>query len=158
MHRPALLLLIALIVFGWCCRPHRDEHYAIRDFRSSLQPFLVKIVEKGMIVHEDSALVKFATDKELLQLTESEHPLLRAAAFRTILKRKSFDYFNVLMNHLDDTSLIETDHGEFGVWNRKVSDDILQEAEWTTEAEKSCTVEEVLTKHNYLRSAYNILE
>jgi hypothetical protein len=62
------------------------------------------------------------------------------------------------MKHLDDTALVFTDGGEFGILDRTVSDDILHEAGWKTQEAKSKTVEQVLAKHNYLRSAYLILE
>jgi hypothetical protein len=98
------------------------------------------------------------TDEELVQLGRSELPLLRASAFREMLNRKSFKHFDVVTQHLDDTALIFVDRGEFGIWDRTVSDDILQQATWATQEEKDKTIEEVLTKHNYLRSAYQILE
>ena len=106
----------------------------------------------------DSALSHIATDAELERLGRSEHPILRAAAFREMLERKSFNHFDIVMKHLDDTALVFTDAGEFGIWDRTVSDDILQEAEWKTQEEKNKTVDQVLTKHNYLRSAYIALE
>lgn len=105
----------------------------------------------------DSMLRHLVTDEELKQLAQSEHPVLRATAFREMLWRKSFNHFNVLMKHLDDTAIVPTDAGEFGIWYRTVSDDILQKAKWKTQEAKNKTIEQVLTKHNYLRSAYLIL-
>ena len=105
----------------------------------------------------DSSLRYIATNEELMQLSYSEHPVLRASALREILYRKSFNHFDILMHHLDDTALVETDAGEFGIWARTVSDDILQEGTWNSKEEKDKTIEQVLTKHNYLRSAYLIL-
>jgi hypothetical protein len=61
------------------------------------------------------------------------------------------------MNHLADTAIVATDAGEFGIWFQTVSDYILQDATWETPETKNKTVEQVLTKHNYLRSAYTIL-
>jgi len=61
------------------------------------------------------------------------------------------------MSHLDDTAIVDTDAGEFGIWTRTVSDDILAEASWETHEAKNKTIELVLTKHNYLQSAYFIL-
>lgn len=109
-------------------------------------------------MYYDSSLRHMATDEVLTKLIQSEHPLLRASAFREILNRKSFNHFDVVMSHLDDTAIVETDAGEFGVWDRTVSDDLLLEAEWKTEDEKNKTIEQVLIKHNYLESAYIILE
>lgn len=152
-----LLFILATFIF-WSCKTDTKYNYAIKDFRNSLQPHLTKIVSQGIVMHYDSALRNIATDKELIQLSQSEHPVLRASAFREIQHRKSFNHFDILMNHLDDTALVETDAGEFGIWTRTVSDDILHEAYWNTTHEKDKTIEKVLAKHNYLRSAYIILE
>jgi hypothetical protein len=98
------------------------------------------------------------TDEELVRLGRSEHPILRAAAFREMLERKSFNHFDIIIDHLDDTALVFIDAGEFGIWDRTVSDDILQGAGWKTQEAKNKTVEQVLAKHNYLWSAYIILK
>ena len=108
-------------------------------------------------MYYDSSLRNMATDKELNELILSEHPILRASAFREMLHRKSFNHFDILMNHLDDTAFVAIDEGEFGIWHRTVSDYILEEANWKTHEAKNKTIELVLTKHNYLRSAYIIL-
>lgn len=151
-----LILLLAFIFFS--CNTSGKYPYAIKDFREKLQPYLIKMIEKGIVTSSDSALQHMATDEELVRLGRSEHPILRAAAFREMLERKSFNHFNILMEHLDDTALVFTDAGEFGIWDRVVSDDILQEAGWKTQEAKAKTVEQVLTKHNYLQSAYIILK
>lgn len=159
MLRPKQLI-IPLLAFALCsCHNSNNKYpYAIKDFREKLQPHLIKMVEKGIVMGGDSALQHMATDAELERLGRSEHPILRAAAFREMLKRKSFTHFDIVMKHLDDTALVFTDAGEFGIWDRTVSDDILQEAEWKTREAKGKTVDEVLKKHNYLRSAYIILD
>ena len=108
-------------------------------------------------MYYDSSLRNMATDKELVQLGKSEHPVLRASAFREMLNRKSFNHFDILMNHLDDTAIVATDAGEWGIWYRAVSDDIIEEAKWKDTTDKNKTIDEVVTKHNYLRSAYTIL-
>jgi hypothetical protein len=119
---------------------------------------LTRMVTKGIVMEGDSALKHMATDEELVRLGKSEHPILRAGAFREMLKRKSFNHFEILMNHLDDTALVFIDAGEFGIWDRTISDDILQEASWKTQEAKNKTVEQVLSRYNYLRSAYIILK
>lgn len=158
MFKPRLLLFFQFLLLFWSCKTDNKYNYAIKDFRKSLQPHLTNIVSKNIVMHYDSSLRHMATDEVLMQLSQSEHPVLRASAFREILNRNSFNHFDILMNHLDDTAIVETDAGEFGIWSRTVSDDILQEANWKTKDEKNKTVEQVLTKHNYLRSAYTILE
>ena len=158
MVEPRLLLFISVMLLLWSCKTENKYNHSIKDFRSSLQPHLTKMVEKGIVMHSDSALKNMMTNDELERLGKSEHPILRAAAFREMLRRESFNHFDIVIKHLDDTALVFTDAGEFGIWDRTVSDDILQEAEWKTRAEKDKTVDEVLTMHNYLRSAYIILQ
>lgn len=147
-------LLIAILI--WSCKTDNKYPYAIKDFRKPLQPHLTRIVLKGIVGYYDSTLY-MATDKELVQLAQSEHPVLRASAFREMLYRKSFDHFNILMNHLDDTAVVATEAGEWGIWYRTVSDDIIQHGGWKSMADKNKTIDVVITKHNYLRSAYEIL-
>lgn len=155
MPRPRLFCLLLLI----CCACNNGGKYpyAISDFREKLQPCLVSIVTKGIVMGRDSALSHVATDAELERLSRSEHPILRAAAFREIFQRKSMDQYAMLMEHLDDTALVFTDAGEFGIWDRTVSDDILREATWKTQEAKNKTIDRVLSHHNYLQSAYLIL-
>ncbi len=152
-------LIIVLLVFFFYSRSNKTKYsYAINDFRGKLRPYLIKMVEEGIVMPDNSALQDMATDEELKRLGNSEHPILRTAAFREMLKRKSIDHLAIIIEHLDDTALVFIDAGEFGIWDRTVSDDILQEAEWKTQEAKSKTVDEVITKHNYLRSAYIILQ
>jgi hypothetical protein len=151
-------LVLAILVCHFSCKNKQDNVYAIKDFPQKLQPYLIKMVQTGIVMGGDSALRHMATDAELERLGRCEHPILRAAAFREMLDRSSFNHFDIILAHLDDTALVFTDAGEFGIWDRTVSDDILQEAEWKTQEEKSKTVDEVITKHNYLRSAYIILK
>jgi hypothetical protein len=158
MLLPKQVVILLLTFIFYSCDNSSKYPYAIKDFREKLQPHLIKMVEKGIVMGSDSALRHMATDEELVRLGRSEHPILRAAAFREMLERKSFNHFDILMEHLDDTALVFIDAGEFGIWDRTVSDDILQEAGWKTQEAKSKTVEQVISKHNYLQSAYIILD
>lgn len=157
MIRLKYLLLPTFLVLVSSCNNERGYIYAIKDFRKSLQPLLFNIVSKGIVTSYDSSQIKTITDDELMHLGNSENPVLRATAFREMLDRSSFNHFDIVMNHLNDTAIVPTDAGEFGIWYRTVSDDILQEASWETPELKNKTIEQVLTKHNYLRSAYTIL-
>jgi hypothetical protein len=150
------LLFLALAIVLFSCEQRNKYPYAIKDFRKTLQPYLTNIVTKG-IVDWDSSLHNMATDEELSRLSKCEHPLLRAVALREMLDRKSFNHFNILMNHLDDTATVPVEGGEFGIRYRTVSDYMLQEAKWKDSAAKNKTIDEVITRHNYLQSAYKIL-
>lgn len=157
MIRLKHLLLPTLIVCTLSCKNEQGNNYAIKDFRNSLQPFLFNIVSEGIVTYHDSSQIKSITDDELIRLGKSENPVLRATAFSEMLDRSSFNHFDIVMNHLDDTAIVATDNGEFGIGFRTVSDYLLQEAIWETLQTKNKTIEQVLTKHNYLRSAYTIL-
>ncbi|MFT4022233.1 MAG: hypothetical protein QM664_00455 [Flavihumibacter sp.] len=152
-----IITVFALVFLILSCKERNGYTYAIKDFRKAVQPGLFKIVEKGFVSESDSTLAGMATDEELKKLTHSEHPVLRASAFREMIKRNSFDHLSLILHHLDDTALVATDGGEFGIWYRMVSDDILQEYNWKSQEEKNKVVDEVITRHNYLRAAYLIL-
>lgn len=151
--------LSAILIIIFSCNPGEKKSYAIRDFSSTLRPYLKNVVSKGIVGFDASSqyIKSHATDKELKQLSQSEHPVLRAVAFRSMLERSSFNNFDLLMSHLDDTSVVAIDAGEWGIGYRTVSDDIIEHSKWNTIEEKKETINTVLTKHNYLRSAYKIL-
>lgn len=132
---------------------------AIRDFRSSLQPYLIKAVSTGVFGFDQATVFieKHATDNELEMLSRSEHPILRAIAFREMQTRPGFDHFALIMNHLDDTATVAEDHGEWGIRFRKISDLIVENGKWKTVDDKNRTIDKIITKHNYLSSAYSIV-
>lgn len=152
-----LQLGLLLTLFG--CKKTNKNSYAIRDFNKELQPYLIQVVSKN-IVGNDSA-TRFvehnATDEELKKLSCSEHPVLRAIAFRTMLDRNTFNHFDLIMNHLDDTAIVAIDAGEWGISYLRISDDILQHGRWKDTIARNKTIEEVILKHNYLHSAYTKL-
>jgi hypothetical protein len=149
----------------WCVLPlvflvdgcqSKDHATAIRDFPVSLQPYLTKVVTEGVVGPSPatSYIEDHATDSELTQLVRSEHPILRATAVKAMLWRKTFNHFAVLMGHLSDTAIIPTDAGEWGVANKRVSDDLIESARWKTAADKIQTVDEIILHHDYLHAAY----
>jgi hypothetical protein len=158
MLKPRLLLFLLIAIIFYSCKTDNKYNYAIKDFGNALKPHLTKIVSKGVVMYYDSALRNIASEKDLNQLSLSEHPVLRASAFRERLHRTPLNNFDILMSHLDDTAIVATDGGEFGIFSRKVSDDILQEANWNTNEEKNKTIDKVITQNNYLRSAYLIIK
>ncbi|MGN6401389.1 MAG: hypothetical protein ACTHMD_13105 [Flavisolibacter sp.] len=150
-------LLSTLIVCTFSCKNEQRNSYAIKDFRKSLQPFLFKVVSEGIVTYHDSSDIKGITDDELVRLGKSENPVLRATALNEMIDRSSFNPFDVVMNHLDDTAIIATDNGEFGIQFETVSDYLIGRTTWETAQARDKTIELVLTKHNYLSAAYNIL-
>lgn len=152
------LLASTLLLCLFSCEEKNDNSSAIRDFRKSLQPFLFEVASKGFVTYHDSADIKSISDEELILLSKSENPILRATAFDEILDRNTFNQFDVVMNHLNDTAIVAVDNGEFGIGFPFVSDHIIQNASWENSESRDKTIDEVLTKHNYLRSAYIILK
>lgn len=158
MKRLKLIFLAALTGVICSCQNGQRYRYAISDFREPLQSRLLDIVSEGVVRLTDSVFENMLTNDDLLKLSQSEHPVLRATAFRCIFERKGINHFDLLMNHLDDTAYTLVDYGEFGTHYNMVSDDILEHAIWKTREEKNKTIEKLITKHNYLESAYTILE
>lgn len=154
-----LYFLVTTSLLLHACGAVDSNSVAIRDFRRSLQPFLVRAVSTGIVVHDSSIhyIEAHTTDKELVRLSHSEHPILRAIAFREMLRRQTFDHFSIIMNHLTDTAIVAVDAGEWGSWYRTVSDFIIANGKWKTTGDRDKTVTEVITKHDYLRSAYSAL-
>ncbi|MEP7317888.1 MAG: hypothetical protein ABI921_04090 [Panacibacter sp.] len=150
---------LIITLFFSCSNQSNYNQYAIRDFSSSLQPYLTSIVSSDIAQWDTSTsyLETHTSDKELEQLSHSEHPVLRAVALRAILRRKSMDHFDILMNHLDDTGHLHFDFGEWGIGFTTVSDDLIENFEWENMEQRQKTIDAVITKHNYLNSAYTIL-
>jgi hypothetical protein len=138
------------------CKSETKNSFAIKDFRESLQPYLTKIVSKGIVGYDSSTryIQNHSTDNELKQLSQSEHPVLRAIAFREMMNRSTFDHFNLIMNNLDDTAVVPVDWGEFGFIFYRVSDDMLHNGKWKDSATKQKTIEEIVLRHNSLSAAY----
>jgi hypothetical protein len=154
-----LLLFIFLPVVLWSCKMNDKEQYAIKDFSPSLQPHLKNMVSRGIVYNHSNTLRNMATDKDLIHLVQSEHAILRAEALTEMLDRKSFRQFDLIMSHLDDTALIQVYMGEFGIFQRTVSDNMLLDGDivWDSQVQKDSVIEKVLLKHNFLSSAYYIL-
>lgn len=159
MRIPCRIYLLFIIASISACKSDITRTYALRDFSDSLRPYLAQIVSKGVVGYEGStmSMAQHATDEELQQLSQSELPVLRATALRAMLDRPSFDTYSVMTEHLDDTALIVYDMGEWGWGFRMVSDDALEMAIWKDSASREKTIEEVITKHNYLKEAYKIV-
>jgi len=153
--------LLILIPASWLlsCAGHPNNPVAIRDFRKSLQPYLTDLVARGIVGFDTSVwyIENQTTDSELSQLSKCEHPVLRAVALRAMLKRNSFDHFDVIMNNLDDTATVATDNGEFGIKYNTVSDDLLENGRWKDTAARRKTIEAVVLHHRRLKAAFGKL-
>ena len=74
-----------------------------------------------------------------------------------MLERPTFNHFEVIMNNLDDSAIVATDAGEWGIRYWRISDDIIQHGKWKDTVAKNKTIADIITKHNYLNSAYTTL-
>ena len=158
--KPLFTFSAAAILFAFAgCKHDTRTTFAIRDFIKTLQPYLITVVSEGVVGYDTSTrfILKHATDEDLKQLSQSEHPVLRTLAFREMLDRPTFDHYNLIMTHLDDTAIVSIDDGEWGVRYRRVSDEILQHGRWKDTSARKRTIHEVVLKHNYLSSAYGKL-
>src|SRR5579862_6701984 len=80
MNKLNHFLLPTLIFLLSACKNDQGNSYAIKDFKKSLQPFLLKIVTTGIVTYYDSSQIKSITDGDLIRLSKSENPVLRATA------------------------------------------------------------------------------
>lgn len=156
MKLPPLPILALMALLSSCKNEHANV-YAIRDFRPSLQPFLVSMVTTGYVTYHDSKQINSITDSELESLSKSENPVIRATALREMNWRGTFDKFELLAQHLDDTAFVAIDEGEFGMGFKRVSDYLLERAYREDFDKKKLITDLVLSRHNYLRSAYKLL-
>ena len=159
MMKLATVFLAILISIASCKRNDSKYPYAIKDFSKELKPYLETIVTHGYIGYgiSENYIEKHATDKQLDKLSYSEHPVLRALALSILLDRKKGDHYHLIIRHLDDTATISVDQGEFGINYTTVADNIIENSRWKTLEEREKIIDEVLSKHNDLKSAYKIL-
>lgn len=142
------------------CKEKTKPPYAIKDFSQTLQTYLNKMVESGVvsgfgdIINSCDSII---SKKELVRLASSEHPILRAEALLMMVNRENEDYSDIFMSHLSDTANVIGDGGEFGYTYKNVSDLFLEKYNWRTEKERNKAVEEVVMNHNYLSLAYKVL-
>jgi hypothetical protein len=154
-----VIILVAPVIFSSACNNKEKYPYAIRDFKSKYRPYLEEAVSKNLVGYD--SCIRFIkeklSDEELLKLSNSEHPTLRALALEELTDRKSADQFNIIKNHLDDTAIVVKDMGEFGVKFTTVSDNMIMETDFRDSAEMQKVIELVMAEHIYLSSAYSIL-
>ncbi len=140
------------LLFFVACKKNSRYNVSINQSSSAIQPTLRKIVSKGIVGLDDFGFSSIATDADLKKLAYSEHPVLRLTALREILGRKSFNSKRILLTHLDDTAIVPIMAGEFGVWYRTVSDDLLLESQ-RKQVDKE-VLDKTIKEHNYLWAAY----
>ena len=104
------LLLLFGIVFLTACSGKQEYPYSISDFRAELRPHLKSLSSEKSLPLKDTIaknyLEKESTKDELVKLLNYSNPLLRVVAYRAIVNRNEKDYFEILLNHLNDTTRV----------------------------------------------------
>ncbi len=161
MFKPWFILLILLpLGILSSCKSDEKKYYSIREYNAELRPILYNIVNTGILTYDTAYyyIKNQTSDKDLIKLSQCEHPLIRAHALILMLKRPSFDQEKLINEHLGDTAVITVDWGEFGIGYQQVSDLVLEKGEWEDSTAKAKTINLVITRHNQLLAAYNILD
>lgn len=158
-----ILFLLVLPALFSCHHPESAKYpYSLAEFPDKVQPYLFRIVNAGFIGETNYECISFLdtllTDKQLLQLTRCEHPLLRSVALSIAIDRPSIDHYAVMMDHLDDTARVNWFFQCASFEFTYVSDYMLMKYEWKTKTARERTVKKVLREHNYLEQAYNVVD
>ena len=151
-------LVLCVLLFYFSCVSADKRGTVIADYRPVLQPHLKRVVTDGIVTYQTDELEALITDRDLVQLSKSEHPILRAYALRLMINKETFDGSELLLQHLNDTARVLVDNGEFGTSFKMIADELITIKRWNTLEAKTKTVNAVITQHNYLRSAYTILK
>jgi len=149
---------LAVLLCLLSCMHHRSS-YAIRDFPDTLQTWLVRAINTGIVGYDTATgfIRDHATDSEITLLSKAEIPILRAIALNEMAHRPGFNHNLAIRNHLDDTAIIFKDFGEWGVRDVSVIDYVIHNGEWKTEAARDSLANEVVLQHDNLESAYDAL-
>lgn len=87
-----VLSLVSILFLFISCK----KKYQTTDFRKELRPILERLShEKSLPVSDTVAkntLERIATKEELIQLLDSEYPLLRVVSYRAIVNRGEAEY------------------------------------------------------------------
>ncbi len=154
-----LLKLTILFIFLSSCNTYKTKYpYSLDDFRPELRKHLEKIVSYAFPDNIDEAAANYldnhTSEKELLKILKSEHPILRATAFKYLSLRKSVDFSKILIEGLDDTAFISSYTGDITT----VADYCIDKSEGHSTILKSDLMDEVITNHPYLYYAAHFFQ
>lgn len=163
-------LLAVILFFCSCHSKHAGKYpYAISDFSPAIQPHLITALNAGGTLGSQESpwssdyIEDSLSDKDIIKLGQCEHPILRALALEQMVRRKGFDHFKVIMEHLDDTALIPDNDGKF-IEYETVSDRVFRSVKWGDNElwwkskERKIVIDSIVTSHNYLITAYKGLK
>ena len=154
-----LLKLTVLFIFLSGCNTYKTKYpYSLDDFRPELRKHLEKIISNPFPDNIDEAAANYldnhTSEKELLKILKSEHPILRATAFKYLSLRKSVDFSKILIEGLDDTAFISSYTGDITT----VADYCIDKSEGHSTILKSDLMDEVITNHPYLYYAAHFFQ
>jgi hypothetical protein len=166
-----LLKFAVIIILLNACNTYKTKYpYSLADFKPELRVHLEKIVENGGMCDGkyDSIenytlpdyynyLYKNTSGKDLENLINSEHPLLRAYAFNVLCQKNNPSINKILYAHLDDTAIISYCAGEFGSSNTTLADYFLDQSRKHTSILTQTLVDTIIFKHPYLIHAVTFL-
>ncbi|WP_375181931.1 hypothetical protein [Chryseobacterium sp.] len=151
MKRIFLSLSICFLFLS--CR----KEYDVNDFSGNLKPYLERLSKEKAVPVSDTTAKNFlernASKEELIKLMDAKKPLLRVVAYGAIVNRNEPEYFDLLINHLNDTAKVEWWYYEDAVGYFSVSDLMIRKAfdeNGLSPIQKKVLTEEVLLKHPYL--------
>lgn len=123
------LVFVFLLLIIFSCKKENESN---SDFRNELFPYLNRLSKEKTLPVSDTVaknyLYKNATKEELIRLMNSEIPLLRVVAYRLIIDREEPEYFDLLMNNLDDQAKVQWWYYEDAAGYFSVSDLMIAKA------------------------------
>src|SRR5690606_36484673 len=151
-----VLQIIIFSIFFISCKEEK-YNYDISDFRKELRPSLKNLSKEKSLPSKDTIARNFleenATKQELIKLMNSNNPLLRIIAYRTIVNRQEPEYFDLLLGHLSDTTRVEWWVYDDVLDFKQVSDLMIRKAHYRnglSPIQKKYLVEKVLLEHPYI--------
>jgi hypothetical protein len=149
MKLPTLIFLLVILLIS--CKTNNK-------FRPELQTKLDKLSQKKELNYNDSISISYLKDscskEELIKLIDYKVPIIRILAFRAIVKRDEKDVFEILKNHLSDTSKVTWWYYDDAANDFTISDLMIRRVEYElSRQQKDTLIDLVLKYHNYLGSA-----
>lgn len=126
------------------------------EFRPELERHIQIIISEGELSqHFDKRTLIFLKDSctraELLKLLYFKNPLVRVKAYAAIIDRNEPDYFQILLNHLDDTIKVTWWYYDDAADDFMVSDLMIRKAlSRLSLNQKQTLIDSILLKHSYL--------
>jgi hypothetical protein len=153
-------ILFTIILLG--CKQKENYPYQTSDFRPELKYHLEKLASENELPSKDTIsrnyLMNSCSKEELMNLMNINIPLLRVISYSTIVKRKEANSFQILLNHLDDTSKVNCNF-ECIHTNENVSDIMISKVDRQnlSRDEKDTLIDRVLRNHIYLDIAQEMM-